>query len=257
VVAGGPKMGKTTLLQQVAGGLLDVIRPVGADLLRYPIPDLKKFLSPGRKPVILFLDGCEALLPEPSSFLRQAHRLTKSMNRSVRALVWAGGVAWGEWAMAHRPEFGHSIRYYPLGVLPPKEARPLLIQCLPERTPSSEMERLLDLSGGHPYLLRALLEGQEIHSDGFFAELWKAASSPSEQAILSQLVSAGSWVHLEDLRDGMGGKPPKAILDRLAILGLIIRTLVDGAAAVRIVSPLLLDWARAYNNQDHQSFVRR
>lgn len=244
MAAGGPKMGKTTLLQQVAGGLLDETRPVGVDLLKLPTPDLKMLLTPRRKPIILLIDGCEALLPDPSGFVKQVHELTEEMNQAVRGLVWVGGVAWGEWAMAHRQEFNHPIRYYPLGVLPPKEARPILTQGLSEGTPSSELERLLDLSGGHPYLLRALLERQEIPLDGFFSELWKAASSPSEQVILSRLVSAGSWVHLEDLRDGRGGKPPKAILDRLATLGLIIRTLVEGAAAARIVSPLLLDWHR-------------
>jgi hypothetical protein len=37
-----------------------------------------------------------------------------------------------------------------------------------------------------------------------------------------------------------GQHPPKELLDRLCMLGLIIRTLMDGVAAVRMTSPLLM-----------------
>ena len=237
-------MGKTTLLQQVAGELLDGFRPVGIDLVKVRTPNLKQLLTSGRKSLVLLMDNCDVLLPDPRAFVKQVHELTQKMDKAGWSLVWAGEVSWGEWAMAHPRDFGHPIRYYPLGVLPPKEVRPILFKNLPEGTSSAEVERLLDLSGGHPYLLKALLNRQETHLDGFFARLWKAAGSVSEQAVLKRLISAGSWVFLDDLRDGAGRKPPKPVLDRLASLGLIIRTLVDGAAAARIVSPLLLDWVR-------------
>ena len=244
VVAGGPKIGKTTLLQQVAGNLLDGIRPVMVEPMKITTLDFKTTRMRPARPVILLIDGCEVLLPDPGGVVRRAHQRIQKMDGAVRAVVWAGGVAWGEWAIAHKQEFGHPIRYYPLVVLPPKEARPILLKNLPQGTPASEVERLLDLSGGHPYLLKRLVEGPEADCDSFFAELWKAAGSIHEQAVLQRLVSAGTWVSLEDLRDTTGRRPTKATLDRLAILGLIHRTLVAGAAAARIVSPLLVDWVR-------------
>jgi hypothetical protein len=106
------------------------------------------------------------------------------------------------------------------------------------------VERLLDLSGGHPYLLKRLLEDPKPDCDGFFADLWKAADSVPERAVLKRLMAAGKWVSLEELRDISSGQSTKATLDRLANTGLIQRTLVDGGAAARIISPWLTEWAR-------------
>lgn len=244
IVAGGPKIGKTTLLQQAAGTLLNGFRPVLIDPLRIASLEIKPPTMRSAQPAVLLIDGCEALLPDPSGAVRRADQHIQKAAEAVRAVVWAGGVAWGEWAMAHPKEFGNPVRYYPLVALPPKEARPILLEGLPDGISRSEVERLLALSGGHPYLLKRLLDGPEPEFDRFFAGLWKAADSIQEQAVLNRLFSAGRWVSLEELRDLPGGQPKKATLDRLAILGLIQRTLVDGAAAVRIISPWLTEWVR-------------
>lgn len=244
IVAGGPRIGKTTLLQQVGGRLLNGIQPVLIDPMKIISLNFKAARKHSADPIILLIDGCEMLLPDPGEAVRRAREHIQKMDEAVRAVVWAGGVGWGEWAIAHKKEFGQPIRYYPLVALPPKEARPILLENRPGGTPASEVERLLNLSGGHPYLLKQFLENPAADCDGFFAELWKAADSIHEQAVLQRLVSAGTWISLEDLRDAAGHRPAKATLDRLAMLGLIQRTLVDGAAAARIVSPLFVDWAR-------------
>ena len=244
VVSGGPKLGKTTLLQQVAGALPANSQPVHLDLSRCPAPDLSLSLPKGEKPVILLIDNCHSLLPEPTGFIQRAYDLTQEKRGAVRSIVWTGAVEWGEWVLAHRREVNHPIRYYPLGVLTPKEARPILLGNLPPGASSAEVQWLLEVSGGHPYLLNALLEGQQPYFDDFFFALWHAVRSDPEQAVLCHFISADTWVRLEDLREGRGKKVPKAHLDRLANLGLIIRTLVDGAAAARIVSPLFSEWAR-------------
>jgi len=103
---------------------------------------------------------------------------------------------------------------------------------------------VVELSGGHPYLLARMVEGPKRDFDLFFAELWNAAPGPAERGVVTQLIEAQSWVPLQDVRDGAGGSAPKNLLDRLAVTGLISRTLVDGAAVAGAVSPLLGNWAR-------------
>ena len=243
IVAGGPGMGKTTLLKQTAATLIEEAAPVLIDLQTDKPGNPARRIPGGRDPVVLLLDGCEALLPDPAVFLKRIVRASVPSGRNVRGIVWAGGMAWGEWAMTHRPEFGGPVRFYPLVVLSPKEARPFLKSRLPEVVPSAEIERLLELAGGHPYLLSRVLGKADLECDAFFSELWNAAGL-EEQDLLNRLIEAGSWVFLEDLKIKTGGRFPKKVLDRLANLGLIIRTLVDGAAAVKTISPLLGDWAR-------------
>ncbi|MEK6683704.1 MAG: hypothetical protein AABY46_03500, partial [Nitrospirota bacterium] len=118
IVAGGPKMGKTTLLQQVSGRLLNGIRPVLIDPMKITALDFKTPPTRSAKPVILLIDDCEVLLPDPGAAVRRSREHLQKMEGVIRAVVWAGGVAWGEWAMAHKEEFGQPIRYYPLIALP-------------------------------------------------------------------------------------------------------------------------------------------
>ena len=248
VVAGGPRMGKTTLLKQTAEALAGGPTPLFLDLSSGPPPDLTSRFPEGSDPVILLLDGCETLLPDPTPFLDSLLSASRPWGKRLRSIVWCGGVSWGEWATAHRSSFGSHYRYYPLGVLPPREARAFLRHAMAEAATASEIERRLDIAGGHPYLLSGMLRPGNGECDAFFSELWSAAASPDERAVLSQLIGNGSWVLLGDLKNESGGKPPKKLLDRLAILGLITRTLVDGSAAAKAVSPLLGAWAARTRN---------
>jgi hypothetical protein len=244
VVAGGPRMGKTTFLQQIAAEAGQTFHPVLIDLALEPHPDLERSIPTGGRPVIFLIDGCERLLPDPAPFLQQISQALRRQGAQPAGAVWAGDPCWGEWAMANREVFGCPIRYYPLIVLPPKEARPFLKRHWSEDVPSSELEWVVELSGGHPYLLSRMVEGPKRDFDTFFAELWNAAGSPAERDVITQLVAAQSWVLLQDLLHESGGSVPKSVLDRLAVTGLINRTLVDGAAAAAVVSPLLGDWVR-------------
>ncbi len=244
VAAGGPRMGKTTFLQQIAAAASQTFHPVSIDLATEPQPDLAQRIPAGGHPVILLFDNCERLLPDPAPFLQQISQTALRMGAQLAGSVWAGDARWGEWAMANRAAFTCPIRYYPLIVLPPKEARPFLKRHWPADVPASELEWVVELSGGHPHLLSQMVKGPERNFDAFFADLWNAAGRPAERGIITQLIQAKSWVLLEDIKDAAGGSVPKPVLDRLAIVGLINRTLVDGAAAATIVSPLLSDWAR-------------
>jgi hypothetical protein len=237
IVVGGPAMGKTTLLRQVAEEIAahaaQPVMPVMIDLTTDTLTDLERRLSdrpggPGGPnpvsllPAILLIDGCERLLPDPSTLVHQV--ASKVVGPSLRAAVWAGGINWGEWAMGHRSEFGSPIRYYPLIVLPPKEARPFLKRHWSADVPSSELEWVVELSGGHPYLLSRMAGQPTRNFDAFFTTLWDIAGSPAERHVLMQLIEAGSWVLLQELHNEAGGSVPKAVLDRLAIVGLINRT---------------------------------
>lgn len=243
IVAGGPGMGKTTLLKQTAAALRKKTASVLINLQTEKPGDLARRIPGGGDPVVLLLDGCEALLPDPAVFVKRIVRDSLPPGRTVQGIVWAGDMAWREWAMTHRPKFGGPVRMYPLVVLPPREARSFLKSRLPGEVPPAEIERLLDLAGGHPYLLSWALGQADLECDAFFSKLWNAAG-PEEQDLMNRLVEAGSWVFLEDLKINTRGRFPKKVLDRLASLGLVIRTLVDGAAAVKIISPLVGIWAR-------------
>ena len=249
VVAGGPRMGKTTFLQQIAAAGAQSFHPVVIDLATWPQPDLAQRFSAAAHsvtllPTILLIDNCDRLLPDPAPFLLEIGQAVVQSGAQPAGSVWAGDVRWGEWAMANRAAFNSPIRYYPLIVLPPKEASLFLKRHWSADVPSSELEWVVELSGGHPYLLSRMAGQPERDFDAFFAELWNAAGSPAERSIIRQLIEAKSWVLLQDVKDETGGSAPKTILDRLAVLGLINRTLVDGAAAATVVSPLLGDWVR-------------
>jgi len=244
VVAGGPRMGKTTFLQQIAAAAADAFQPVSIDLAIEPRPDPAQCLSAVEHPAILLIDGCERLLPDPAPFLQQISQAALRAGSQLGGSVWAGDTRWGEWAMAHRSVFTCPIRYYPLIVLSPKEARLFLKRHWSADVPSSELEWVVELSGGHPYLLSRMVEQRERDFHAFFAELWNTADGPAERGIITQLIQAKAWVLLQDLHDEAGGAAPKPVLDRLAVIGLINRTLVDGAAAAALVSPLLADWIR-------------
>jgi len=251
VVTGGPRMGKTTFLQQIAAAAAGAFHPVTIDLATVPRPDPAHGMpngpnggAPARLPVILLIDGCERLLPDPAPFITEISEAARQSGAPLAGAVWSGDARWGEWAMANRTAFTGPIRYYPLIVLPPKEARLFLKRHWSEDVPASELEWVMELSGGHPYLLARMVEGPKRDFDLFFAELWSAADSPAERDVITRLVQAKAWVGLQDLKDDTGGCVPKSVLDRLAVVGLINRTLVDGAAAATAVSPLLGDWVR-------------
>ncbi len=244
VVAGGPRMGKSTFLRQMAAALPPEAAVVSFDLSKKKPADFRERLPDGSDPVVVLMDCCESLLPHPNLFLDRIIPILTDLGNGLRGIVWAGSVAWGEWAMTHRDVFGASLRYYPLVVLPPKEARPVLKSRLRDSVTVSELEDLLEKTGGHPHLLAETAKRGNAELDAFFEQLWKAADRTEERAVLTRLIEAGQWVSLERLKDDGGKGPPKEVLDRLAILGLINRTIVDGAAAVRIVSPVLTEWVR-------------
>ena len=254
VIAGGPRMGKTTFLQQIAAAVDGVVQPIPIDLATTSQRVLVQWISTAGDPAahlpsLLLIDGCERLLPDPGPFIHEIDQAARHFGErlagnQLASSVWAGNARWGEWAMANRSTFTGPVRYYPLIVLPPKEARLFLKRRWPADVPSSELEWVMELSGGHPYLLAQMVGGPKRDFDPFFAELWKEADSAAERHIIAQLVEAKSWVLLQDLHDETGGAALKPVLDRLAVTGLINRTLIDGAAAAALVSPLLADWIR-------------
>ncbi|MEO2053778.1 MAG: hypothetical protein ABGX83_00470, partial [Nitrospira sp.] len=68
--------------------------------------------------------------------------------------------------------------------------------------------------------------------------LWQELR-PEEKTLLSQLDPNGGWMSLEDVSGVDGHRIEKALIDRLCMLGLTVRTLDQGRAVLRITSPLL------------------
>lgn len=237
IVAGGPRMGKTTFLRQVAAELGPEVEMIAMDLESDDWTEVGRRIAAASGSVTLLLDGCDALLPDPKPLLTEILNPSQPSGAHPHRIVWAGGLRWSDWALAHREDLGGRIRHYPLIVLPPREGRAVLRHLAGESFASDEIERRLQISGGHPYLLARLAESAEPDCDDFFLALSQSASSPTERAIVNQLARVEGWIPLQDLKDSTGGSPDKTVLDRLATLGLIARTLVDGAAAARLVSP--------------------
>jgi hypothetical protein len=92
VVAGGPKMGKSTLLQQTSAALIPKVKTLTVDVSGDPSADPARFIPDDPDPGILLLDGCEALLPDPMPFLHDIVRMSTPSGENRKVVVWAGGV---------------------------------------------------------------------------------------------------------------------------------------------------------------------
>lgn len=192
------------------------------------------------RPLILLLDDCDRLLSLPEPLPPQIVNLAmESVSPSIHAICWIGGAAWEAWLKAHPDAMKNPIRLYPLSVVPIREARGIIQAWLGETGTDDAVRRLWNETGGHPVLMEKLFDDAGDETLALLSERLAREIGPAEEAVLSRLDTNGNWTELQTLEGEGGERPSKALLDRLCMLGLTIRTLKEGTAAIRWVSPLL------------------
>lgn len=198
-----------------------------------------------RRPLLLLLDHCEALLPFRETLFSQIIHLTRELTLpSIEATCWIGGADFEAWSAGPSTLFNPPLRRYPLSAIPIREARRIIRERLGAGANPEEADRIWSQTGGHPLLMmRAFGAKNEPPLEALQAALRRAVR-PEEEAVLDRLDPEGGWTLLEALRDSEGRKFPKPLLDRLCMLGLTIRTLIDGVAAIRLTSPLFAQVAK-------------
>lgn len=193
------------------------------------------------RPMILLLDDCDPLPSLPGGLISQIVNLAlESVSPSIHSICWIGGPAWEERLRSHPGELTRPVRLYPLSVIPIREAKKIIKDRLGPEATADEIDRVWNRTGGHPFLLENAFDGREERGVGALAERLLMGLKTDERAILERLDRSGDWTMIDALRTKEGLKPPKESLDRLCMTGLIVRTLMEGTAAVRITSPLLI-----------------
>lgn len=191
------------------------------------------------RPVILILDDCDHLLRHSETLIPQIVNLAlESTLPSIQAICWIGGPAFSDWVAAHPSAFKLPLRLYPLSVIPIREARKIIREQLGPEKPVEEIDRIWNETGGHPFLLERIFNPEGNLSIKTLRGQLRQTLRSEDEAILNQLDPGGRWTILDALKDKKGEKIPKPALDRLCMLGLTVRTLIDGVAAIRITSPL-------------------
>lgn len=190
------------------------------------------------RPMILILDDCDHLLRHETVIPQIVNLMLESTLPSLQSVCWVGGPDFSDWVAAHSTEFKSSLRLYPLSVIPIREARQIIRERLGPAKPVEEIDRIWNETGGHPLLMEQALHPRENLSTKPLRNQLRQTLRPDDEAILDQLDPGGRWTILDALKDKKGEKIPKPALDRLCMLGLTVRTLIDGVAAIRITSPL-------------------
>lgn len=192
------------------------------------------------RPLILLLDDCDRLLSLPEGLVPQIANLAlESVSPSIDSICWIGGAAWEGWVREHSDLFKSPIRLYPLSVVPIREARGIIQAWLGEGGTEEAVLRLWNETGGHPVLMEKLFDDAGDETLALLSERLSREIGPAEEAVLSRVNPDGTWIEIQTLQGDGGPRPSKELLDRLCMLGLTIRTLSDGTAAIRWVSPLL------------------
>lgn len=193
------------------------------------------------RPLIILLDDADRLLTLPGGGVHQIVNMAlESVAPSIHAICWIGGAEWERWVREHAGDLKSPVRLYPLSVIPIREAKKIIKEQLGAGHPSGETERIWSETGGHPYLLEKAFAAEKANPVGDLSERLFSQLQSQEKAILGHLDPSGNWTILSDLKMEDGRHPPKELLDRLCMLGLVVRTLMEGTAAIRITSPLLM-----------------
>ncbi|MFQ5598767.1 MAG: hypothetical protein ACE5GK_12050 [Nitrospiria bacterium] len=188
------------------------------------------------KKLILLIDDCDSFFPQSEKLIPQIANMAMELTDvPIHAICWIGGLAWDAWAREHPREFIIPLRFYPLSVVPIREAR----QIISDRMGPAQMEAVWNDTGGHPYLMEQTFGAENSTSVDALVKRIYAELRPEEEALLDQLNPEGQWMPLEDLKNAEGNRPPKRLLDRLCMAGVMVRTLDHGTAVVRQTSPRL------------------
>ncbi len=186
--------------------------------------------------LILLIDDCDRFLPDHTVLIAQIVNMAMELLLPpVDAVCWIGGPDWADWVGRHQSDFILPVRVYPLSAVPVREARAIMRRELG----ASAVERVWRETGGHPFLMeKAFGDGSETTIDDLNRRLAQVLR-PEEIHILDQLDPGGEWMILDTLKGADGQRPPKILLDRLCMLGVIVRTLNNGAAVIRLTAPAL------------------
>ncbi len=189
-----------------------------------------------RKKLVLLIDDCDRFLPDAAACIAQIENMRMElMAPSIEAICWIGGLSWLDWVDTHEKDFGGPLRRYPLSTVPIRETRSIIqTQLGPEK-----VAPVWEETGGHPFLLEKYFGGIPNYTlDQWNQRIWSDLR-PAEKAVLNRLDPKGKWHILDDLKMEDGTKPSKTLLDRLCMAGVIVRTLEQGIAVLRITSPLI------------------
>jgi len=187
-----------------------------------------------QRKLILLIDDCDRILDWSEELISELVALSRVMP-SLHAICWIGGPVWGDWVLENREVFKVPVRCYPLSVVPIREARAILL----EHVGPEEADRVWHETGSHPFLIEKYFRNEKRRQPHELCKrLWQELR-PEEKTLLSQLDPDGGWMSLEDVSGADGHRPDKALIDRLCMLGLAVRTLDQGRAVIRITSPLL------------------
>ena len=195
--------------------------------------------------LILLIDDCDRFLPDHGALIGQiVNMVMELILPPVDAVCWIGGPLWADWVDQHKSEFVLPVRVYPLSTVPVREARAIIQGELG----ASAVEQVWRETGGHPFLMeKAFGHGNQKNIDDLNCRLVQVLR-PEEIAILDQLEPEGEWMILDRLKGEDGQRPPKKLLDRLCMLGVVVRTLNNGTAVIRLTAPVLRNSDSGYTS---------
>ncbi len=264
LVFGGPKLGKTSLLLQLRwllahSGSSGTSRQAETQAVQYwDVQDESVWprilAGPLDGATILLLDNCDRLAGTLTS--RERHLIQGRQNGGpARAVVWAGGRAWHDFA--RRQEFHPAHHPVPLAVLLEREARELLTGVVSP----DQVSWILSMAGTHPYILKVLSTGVASfdHVSGkaasdrllgevraklapFFMACLQGLREPVERRLLDSLVDRGGPTNPREAARTLGLPTVKPAADTLCCLGLISRWNLTDGAALQAGCRLFNDW---------------
>jgi len=270
-VLGGAKIGKTSLLRQVAlemGECAAVLS--GPDLMMHPgaLTDAVKRLKVASRPCLLVDDADALAIPDGRGVLVALASLAREGAAGLQvALCFAGTRRWQE-ATANPgcPLLcgGVHLKPFPMAVWDRRLAGALIAQAAPG-APVSHVGALISLAGNHPFLLRGLLtRGPDIDAaleacrGGFeraFAS-WLDQMGPGVSAddggldarpLMRLLVERPTYIAFDSARRRLARPDLKAEADLLCWLGVVDRRLRgdEATATLRAGCGLFNEWYRA------------
>ncbi len=246
---GGPKLGKTSLLRHLEASLnRDPEGPAAyLDLTTCAQPELLSSSGPSSR--YLLLDNCDRLAEgEPTPSIAALRR------RAGRAVVWAGGRPWREYA-ATQPDVAElRLHPVPLAVLLPSEARELAGPGLQ----ADAVDWVVSQAGTHPYYLEALradvleaggetsrevvLKAALSRLEPCFAACLHALRKPSEARVLDYLVRQAAPLNPKAVCQALDLATVKPEADVLAYLGIISRWNMAEGAVLHVGSGAFRTW---------------
>ncbi len=186
--------------------------------------------------LILLIDDCDRFLPDQTALVSQIVNMAMELlSPEIDAICWIGGLEWGDWVDQHSADFLMPLRFYPLSVVPIREARRIIT----EELGLAAVGGVWQETGGHPFLMsQAFGETSRVDIEILRKRLFHLLQV-EEIEILERLDAEGQWLKLENLKGKNGEIPAKKLLDRLCMMGVVVRTLDEGIAVLRKIVPVL------------------